>query len=304
MSNERFYLQGAPAPREAVRLLYISKSRYGGDWHSILHTHTCSELFFCLSGAGQFNIAGKLYPVQPDDLVIVNPQVDHTETSLEANPLEYIVLGIEGIEFLFGGADGSFTILNCRAQRERIRFLLRTLMQEVDLNADGCETVCGDLLEVLLIWLVRANNLQLRPYESVKRRTKECATIKRYLDENFRENISLDQLAEMVHINKYYLAHSFQKEYGISPITYMMRQRIAESKYLLANTDYSLSQIASLLGFSSLSYFSQCFRKAEQISPTTYRKQVRSGERSAFMRHEPGRVPPKPQADPKADPSE
>ena len=72
-------------------------------------------------------------------------------------------------------------------------------------------------------------------------------------------------------------SHTFQKEYGISPITYLMQRRIAESKYLLGNTDHSLSQIASMLGFSSLSYFSQCFHKAEQMSPTSYRKQIRSG---------------------------
>ena len=43
--------------------------------------------------------------------------------------------------------------------------------------------------------------------------------IKRYLDNNYREDISLDTLAEVAHINKYYLAHTFQKAYGISPIT-------------------------------------------------------------------------------------
>lgn len=276
MSSERFDISFSPAPREAVRLLYISKSRFGGDWHSLLHTHTCSELFYCLSGQGQFNIEGTLYPVNPDDMVIVNPQVEHTETSLNSNPLEYIVLGVEGIEFLFCDTNAPYAVLNCQADRERIRFLLQCLLQEIDLNADGCETVCTDLLNTLLIWLVRSTSLQLRTCEPAHVRTKECVAIKRYLDENFRENTSLDQLADMVHINKYYLAHTFQKEYGISPITYLMQRRIAESKYLLGNTDHSLSQIASMLGFSSLSYFSQCFHKAENMSPTAYRKQVRS----------------------------
>ena len=48
-----------------------------------------------------------------------------------------------------------------------------------------------------------------------------CVEIKRYLDNNYREDISLDTLAEVAHINKYYLAHTFQKAYGISPITYL-----------------------------------------------------------------------------------
>ena len=50
MSTERFDIRHAPAPRESFRLLYISKSRFGGDWNSTVHTHSCTELFYCLSG--------------------------------------------------------------------------------------------------------------------------------------------------------------------------------------------------------------------------------------------------------------
>ena len=104
--------------------------------------------------------------------------------------------------------------------------------------------------------------------------------IKRYLDNNYREDISLDTLAEVAHINKYYLAHTFQKAYGISPITYLNRRRIEESKYMLGNTGYSLAQISELMGFSSPSYFSQCFRKAEGLTPTN--TAVRCGRDNAL----------------------
>ena len=53
MSTQRFDIQHAPAPRESFRLLYISKSRFGGDWNSTAHTHSCTELFYCLSGEGR-----------------------------------------------------------------------------------------------------------------------------------------------------------------------------------------------------------------------------------------------------------
>ena len=76
-------------------------------------------------------------------------------------------------------------------------------------------------------------------------------------------------------MNKYYLSHSFKREYNISPINYMISRRIEESKYLLAETDLSMSQIAQLLGFSSLSYFSQVFRRTQSISPMEYRKSTR-----------------------------
>ena len=58
MSTQRFDIRHAPAPRESFRLLYISKSKFGGDWNSTTHTHSCTELFYCLSGEGQFYLAG------------------------------------------------------------------------------------------------------------------------------------------------------------------------------------------------------------------------------------------------------
>ena len=282
MSTARFAISHAPAPRESFRLLYISKSRFGGDWNSTAHTHACTELFYCLSGEGQFFIQGQLYPVQPDDLVIVNPQVEHTELSLNAAPLEYVVLGISGIEVLFGSSDEPYAILNCREQRERLGALLHMLLAEADHSLDGYETVCQDLLEVLLIWLVRSSTLSLQLQKTtVRAENRECAEIKRYIDANYKESITLDKLAGMAHLNKYYLSHAFQKEYGISPITYLSRRRIEESKYLLGNTSHTLAQVSELLGFSSPSYFSQCFRKAEGISPNEYRRQVREGKRPA-----------------------
>ena len=58
MSTERFDIRHAPAPRESFRLLYISKSRFGGDWNSTVHTHSCTELFYCSAARGSFCSAG------------------------------------------------------------------------------------------------------------------------------------------------------------------------------------------------------------------------------------------------------
>ena len=88
--------------------------------------------------------------------------------------------------------------------------------------------------------------------------------------------VTLEQLAEDAHMNKYYLSHAFKREYGISPINYMITKRIEESKYLLAETDLSMSQIAQLLGFSSLSYFSQVFRRTQATTPMEYRQSTKN----------------------------
>lgn len=100
MSNRRYALEpsGEKDIRNTAKLLYVSSAKYGGDWHSIPHAHHYAELFYIVAGDGQFQIEENLYPVKANQLVVVNPNVIHTEVSYEAHPLEYIVLGIEGME--------------------------------------------------------------------------------------------------------------------------------------------------------------------------------------------------------------
>ncbi len=138
---------------------------------------------------------------------------------------------------------------------------------------DGCEMVCQDLTEVLLVKIVRMASVSLRLTAPPSRARNAAA--KRYIDENYSESITLDKLAEIAHVNKYYLSHSFKNEYNVSPIDYLMKRRITEAKALLTSTDFSLTQIAEQIGFGSLPYFSKCFRKVEGTSPNEYRKSAK-----------------------------
>ena len=83
--------------RSAAQLLYISTAKYGGDWLSVPHTHACAELFYVVGGQGSFIVGNHSFPVTKGDLIVVNPLVEHTETSFQSQPLEYIVLGVEGL---------------------------------------------------------------------------------------------------------------------------------------------------------------------------------------------------------------
>ncbi|MEG1857937.1 MAG: AraC family transcriptional regulator [Pseudoflavonifractor sp.] len=279
MSTNRYELGGAgasPLDRSATKLLYVSSAKYGGDWNSMMHTHTCTEIFYVVGGAGQFKIEEITRPVAVDDMVIVNPNVEHTEVSLNASPLEYIVMGVEGLEFSADeDGDSRYCVVNFRGGREDALHYLRSLLSEIETKASGYEIVCQDLLEVLLVRLMRRTDFSLTPAPACRRSTKECATVRRYLDSHFKESITLDQLAGITHVNKYYMVHAFSREYGISPINYLIARRITESRILLSGTDHSLSQISHMLGFSSPSYFSQSFRKLEGISPMEYRKQAK-----------------------------
>jgi len=262
--------------RGTAKLLNAASSRYGGDWHSVPHTHNHTELFYIVGGKGQFLINDQLYPVDANNLVIINPNIVHTEVSLNAQPMEYIVLGIEGIELAADdSSNGRFSILD-HYESVEISGCLRNILREMEQKNPGYEDICQAYMEILIIRLMRNTSLAVQSEPQIISGNRQCAAVKRFIDQHFKESLTLEQLAEEVHMNKFNLSHTFKKEYGISPINYMINCRVEESKYLLAETDLSMSQIAQLLGFSSLSYFSQVFRRTQGISPMEFRQSTRS----------------------------
>lgn len=273
----RYLFASSGAPEQpgyaAPRLSYISKDQFSTDWNSELHTHNCAELFVILDGHGRFRTLYEEFPISVQDLLIVNVNVPHTEVSSLKSPLQYIVLGIEGLKT--AAAEGGYTMLHLHDGWTELNNCLDMMLHESSKTQPGHEKICQHLLEVVLIWLGRQQDLSFSGEDSGPRASKECEMIRRYIDNHFKEDLTLDHLAELAHLNKYYLSHSFRREFGTSPISYLISRRLDESRFLLRKTDYSLSLIAEILGFSSLSYFSQCFRREEGISPTEYRRQNR-----------------------------
>lgn len=259
-----------------IKLLYASSSRYGGDWHSSPHTHYCTEIFYVTEGNGQFQIEDKIYPVCAHDLIIVNPNVSHTELSHNANPLAYIVLGLEDVELTSTEEkDTSFCIINLKEIKEIVRFYFDQIIKEMKETSPDSQVLCRNLTENLIIHLSRQADFAVTLAPIQKRNPRVCITVRQYIDNHFKENITLDMLAELSHVSKYHMVHVFTEEYEISPINYLIYKRIEEGKKLLQTTDYSLALIGRTLGFSSPSYFSQAFKKQVQCTPMEYRKKSR-----------------------------
>ena len=260
-----------------AKLLYASASRYNGGWHSSPHTHYCSELFYVTEGQGQFQIEDEIYTVHAHDLVIVNPNVEHTELSHNDYPLAYIVIGIEDVELATSDDedDVRFCILNLKGIKDVVRFYFDHILEETALKTPDSEIMCKNMMENLVILLSRQANFTVTLAPIQKKSTRLCITVRQYIDNHFKENISLEMLAELTHVSKYHMVHVFTEEYGISPINYLIQKRIEEGKKLLQTTDYSLALIGRTLGFSSPSYFSQVFKKHSDITPLEYRKKSR-----------------------------
>lgn len=95
-----------------------------------------------------------------------------------------------------------------------------------------------------------------------------------YLNEHYARNITLDELAQHVHQNKSYLIRCFKKETGLTPIAYLMRIRLVNSRLMLAQTGLSIAQIALRCGFEDPSYFTLRFRETYGVTPRAYRLEM------------------------------
>lgn len=274
MSHNHYSFSEKSGQHINFNLLYVTASKYEGELQFNPHTHHFTELFYILGGQGEFMAGEARFPIRANDLVIINPHIEHTELTTADTPLEYMAFGIEGVTFSSDSAspEQSYTLYHLETFRDPVRNLLRMLLDELEAEHSDYEVFCRDIIEILLILLIRKHKLSLLPSLDTKM-SKECGIVKRYIDANYMENITLNTLAEITHMNKFYLVHSFTKYTGLSPISYLTQKRIRVSMDLLASTDHSIAQIAIGVGFSSQSYFSHVFRKMLGITPVQYRKQ-------------------------------
>jgi len=272
MSNRHYLINSEDLQNLNAKLLSIAFSKDEGDWKSIMHTHHFTELLFVVSGEGSFSFNQEQSPLRRGDLVIIPPYTEHTERSSQNHPLEYYVLGIDGISFL-SQKDRECTQVFCNFEHDpSIHELFRQMLYEIRTAQYGSQTICQHLLEILILKIIRSQQLIPVSINSI-RMTKECAQIKEYLDSNYAEHITLDTLTGLTHMNKYYMVHSFTKYAGLSPIQYLNQTRLKRAQHLLKNTNYSISDIASSTGFSSQSYFTQIFRKNFNMTPVKYRQE-------------------------------
>ena len=93
----------------------------------------------------------------------------------------------------------------------------------------------------------------------------------RYISQNFAGNITLEDVAEHVHLNAAYFSSLFKQSTGSTFREYLNMVRIEESKRLLTTTDYSILDIALATGFEDQSYFSKVFKKHTGLTPKQYR---------------------------------
>lgn len=282
-----------------IRLFAYSRERYAGDWKSFEHVHDYAEFFYILSGTGTFHTAQKDYPLKSGTLVINNPNVSHAEFSGTASPLEYAVFSVENAAFSaasdeFAGGDANVSPLFAQNEesaeedspqnegffksfvfydlpREPIEQAVAATEKEIAEKRPLWEEACANIFERLLLFVMRETRLNATKYDP-SGKTALTSYAKEYLEAHYHEDMSLERLAGVFYVNKYYLAHAFTRDFGVSPMRYLGKVRCEAARKLLLRGSYTVAAIALSVGYPSVSYFSSVYKKRYGETPQETRK--------------------------------
>lgn len=137
----------------------------------------------------------------------------------------------------------------------------------LSVRAKEDEELCSALLYTLLTKLISKNRQDAEG--------SDIKTALRYIAENFTKDISVQELADLMHMSRTYFSMQFKKFTGYAPHTYLLSYRLQTAKQLLCDTNDSVETVGSKCGFSDTSSFIRTFRRIEGISPLAYRKSNR-----------------------------
>ncbi|WP_426445455.1 AraC family transcriptional regulator [Paenibacillus sp. S-38] len=169
-----------------------------------------------------------------------------------------------------GQADGAFPLTGETPVRYDLRMIqLCEHLCECSQSGKGIEWLHGQsLLYELLYWILthRSQSQESLDSRASMERTKE------YIDANYSDSLSLEQLAQMAGISPKYYGSLFKKRFGKTAIDYLTEVRIHNAKRIMMQSDVRLKDVAFKVGYHDEFYFSRMFKREVGVSPTAYLK--------------------------------
>lgn len=248
------------------------------------HRHEHYEVYFFLSGAVHCLIDDKNYALLPGDICLIPPGIYHRPVFQNENEAyRRIVLWISKeymnqLKTLYSQLDYCFMVARTEKQylfrndSGTAQILFSKLFDLLE------EHHCADAFHNQLLacctgtFLLQMNRIvsEYTMPSSYRKPKALFSQICDYIHSHLEENLSLDVLAEQFYVSKYYIAHSFKENMGISTHQYILKQRLHASKSSILS-GIPLSEVCNSLGFTNYTTFFRAFKKEFGISPRDFK---------------------------------
>lgn len=249
----------------------------------ILHNHIDRlELLYVRTGSGMYIVGDESFEIKPGCIIVTNPGVLHDEMPEYNRHLSMLSIGVDNVK-LKGLPENHLIPSNIKPvlKMDKHMVLIDSMFQAIfDSLTFESENVSSQenniYLTQALLSLVRHAFMEKgtpEPYLYKKNdSTALLHDIKKYIDENYFEPLSLQSISDRFYISQSYLSHLFKKKLNLTPMHYIARRRIGEAQSLLVLSKTSITDIATSVGFDNLSHFNVQFKKMVGLSPLAYRK--------------------------------
>ena len=145
-------------------------------------------------------------------------------------------------------------------------FYFERLLKEKIHNNEELNT--GNLSDLLTL----LSDIYGKTTKQVKKVPMQALSIREYIRMHYREQISLDSLSDVFHINKFQICRKFKEAFSISVLQYQFELRLVTASELLKNTDMTINEISCYLGFDESSSMIRLFKKKYCCTPGSFRK--------------------------------
>jgi len=283
----------APVLFEGRRIVWDHRACSDAPFPGFYHWHPCFEVLFVHEGAGTVIVnqiayeirRGMMFVFQPFHLHKVyplpSPEQPYIRTKLHFVPEEMADkiksfpqrYGI--LQRLWEEQDAMFAW----DLREHADYMEQLFRRYERLGAGkGRSSEEDDVLLLLeLLGVVQEEDNRLKHGgggEIVRRPLRYSEKIMRWIEEHFAEEVSLERIAEEMHLSRFYVSRVFRAETGSSLSDYLAARRIKHACRLLQTTTLPVERIGSEVGLPDASYFVHLFKKMIGTTPLKYRNRA------------------------------
>lgn len=256
-----------------------------------LHRHDFLELVIVLAGSGQQIIGETAYPIAAGDVFVFHAPDAHAFTTTTDIDLVNICPR-PGMPFPyedeFRKLPGYHVLFRLEPQyrrshqfRSRLHLtadqlahlvpLLEQMCVEVQQCSPGYTAILAALYTEVVVYLSRCYSTLTIP---TSRFLLQVGGLLSYLEQHYAEAITLFELATRAHMSPSSVLRAFHRATGMAPMAYLLHLRVQHAAQLLRDTEMSVTDIATRVGFASSSYFSRQFTQQIGVSPRAYRRRM------------------------------
>lgn len=246
-----------------------------------VHHHDFYEVYFFLRGDVEYRVEGRIYHLQPGDLILINPMELHQLIVRSENaPYERIVLWIDKA-YLERFSSEHTSLTRCfdnalpthsnllrptTAQMADIRQRLGELIRETYRGGYGSDLCAAG---ILLQFMVELNRLAQHSGEQIPSQevaSPLVAQVLAYINDHYNEELSLEGLAQRFYVSKYHLSHEFSRVVGTGVYRYIVLKRLLIAKQMLS-AGVAPGVVYAHCGFGDYANFYRAFKAQYGISP-------------------------------------